>query len=79
MWHYQDAIEIQRLKPIQKIQEFEGKIIVIVFTYYSPSCLGLETAKVPFGLPVLIAKAQNSQKRLRNQAICCKILRDVVG
>ena len=35
-------------------------IIVIVITFYSPSCLGQETAKGPFGLRVKLPPAHLS-------------------
>ena len=35
-------------------------VIVIVITFYSPSCLGQETAKGPFGLRVKLPPAHLS-------------------
>ena len=40
--------------------EKSGTSSVIVITFYSPSCLGLETAKGPFGLRVKLPPAQLS-------------------
>ena len=31
------------------------RLIIIVISFYSPSCIGQETAKGPFGLPVMAA------------------------
>ena len=34
--------------------------VVIVITFYSPSCLGQKTAKGPFGLPIKLPHAHLS-------------------
>ena len=39
---------------------FYKKMYVIVITFYSPSCLGQETAKGPFGLQVKLPPAHLS-------------------
>ena len=41
-------------------QYFRNRKIVIVITFYSPSCLGQETAKGPFGLLVKLPPAHLS-------------------
>ena len=38
--------------------------IVIVITFYSPSCLGQETAKGPFGLRVKLPPVYHTRRRL---------------
>ena len=40
-------------------------IIVIVITFYSPSCLGQETAKGPFGLRVKLPPVYHTRRRLQ--------------
>ena len=37
---------------------------VIVITFYSPSCLGQETAKGPFGLRVKLPPVYHTRQRL---------------
>ena len=39
-------------------------IIVIVITFYSPSCLGQETAKGPFGFRVKLPPVYHTRRRL---------------
>ena len=38
--------------------------IVSVITFYSPSCLGQETAKGPFGLRVKLPPVYHTRRRL---------------
>ena len=42
------------------IAYYQYLVIVIVITFYSPSCLGQETAKGPFGLRVKLPPAHLS-------------------
>ena len=39
-------------------------IVIIVITFYSPSCLGQETAKGPFGLRVKLPPVYHTRRRL---------------
>ena len=39
-------------------------VIEIVITFYSPSCLGQETAKGPFGLRVKLPPVYHTRQRL---------------
>ena len=52
------------LHPLRSINyrclQFPKIVIVIVITFYSPSCLGQETAKGPFGLQVKLPPAHLS-------------------
>ena len=45
---------------VVKASATEAVESVIVITFYSPSCLGQETAKGPFGLPVKLPPAHLS-------------------
>ena len=47
-------------KMLRHLNWLHGPVIVIVITLYSPSCLGQETAKGPFGLRVKLPPAHLS-------------------